>query len=246
MKIYIKKFSEFNKIVEKNIKPEIFFNTTKNRHLKDTGSLVLKLNEQKSKLKRLLRDVTDNSFTLVINDDDGYNEIVIKFDDAITSLITDIGKTVDKILLTGYDTDVFDDKFGFVVTLNDKILNKVDIITGLPKFMKGLGIGKLFFKKLIKSFGYISFLEDETSDELILLTAGLATNDKNFYSFLRDYQLIIFDASLEPAYIVSVLEKFYHNWDSSFELDDDFMDKHSDVIKSSDILNVMLSNKGIE
>ena len=36
------------------------------------------------------------------------------------------------------------------------MFNKIDILNGLPNFMKKLGLGKKIYKKLIKDFGYIS------------------------------------------------------------------------------------------
>jgi hypothetical protein len=51
--------------------------------------------------------------------------------------------------------DGYDDIY-LEIEIDSELLNRIDIINGLPNFMKGIGLDKKIYKKLIKDFGFIS------------------------------------------------------------------------------------------
>ena len=99
-------------------------------------------------------------------------------------------------------------------------------MNGLPLFMKGLGLGKKIYKKLICDFGYISSYDGyEPSLDSSMVWESIV-NDKELFTFSNDENLISFWNELEYETIIEKLKEFYEH-KGNVQFDDDFLAKHN-------------------
>jgi hypothetical protein len=123
---------------------------------------------------------------------------------------------VNKIFNDGYQ-DLF-----LEITLDQNNLNKIDILNGLPIFMKNIGLGKKIYKKLIKKINYVSsFYGYEPSIDSDMTWLSIL-NDKEIYSFINDNNIISFWNEYEYGEIIEKLKLFYEH-DGVKTFDDDFL-----------------------
>jgi hypothetical protein len=110
------------------------------------------------------------------------------------------------------------------VELDKEMLNRIDIINGLPNFMKGIGLGKKVYKKLIKDFNFISsFNGYEPSLDSSMVFRSLLS-DSDIFSFTNDENIICFWNELEYDFILENLKEFYND-KGDIQIDDDFLKK---------------------
>jgi hypothetical protein len=140
-------------IFEKSMSSEKITNL---KRLKDSGDL-------KSILKLLnveIEEILDKCRIIEYDNIDYTYE-----DDIITILYANNIMTSLSILkgkIKEYSSDEINERiFGggwkdifLQIELDSNMLNRIDIMNGLPNFMKGIGLGKKIYKKLIKDFGY--------------------------------------------------------------------------------------------
>ncbi len=221
-------------IFEKAMSPE---KISKIKRLKDSGDIKGILKE----LNPIIDEIKDKCSRL------NFDDITYKENN---DNILDIGygSEIDMLLLSlKYKTRIIDDEmheriFGggwsdpiLEIELNKYMLNRIDIINGLPLFMKGIGLGKKIYKKIIKDFGYISsFNGYEPSIDSSMVWESLA-NDNELYTFSNDENLICFWNELKYEIIIEKLKEFYEN-KSDFHFDDDFLIKYDLIEKDLAIL----------
>lgn len=228
-------------VFEKAMRPE---KISKIKRLKDSGDIKGILKE----LNPIIDEIKDKCSRL------NFDDITYKEDDNIL----DIGynSEIDMLLLSlKYKTRTVDEEmhqriFGggwsdtiLEIELDKDMLNRIDIVNGLPLFMKGIGLGKKIYKKIIKDFGYISsFNGYEPSIDSSMVWESLA-NDNELYSFSNDENLICFWNELEYEIIIEKLKEFYEN-KSDFQFDDDFLIKYD--LREKDLNKILIhSTKGL-
>lgn len=150
------------------------------------------------KIQDLLSSI--NNSTIKLYDDENYNYIM------------------DKIYQGGYT----DSRLEIDITGE---FNKIDVMNGLPNFMKGLGLGTKIYKVLIKKKGYIaSFHTEETSMDSDFVWTNIL-HDQDMFSFSNGNNFISFWNEYDTDKITKILKKFYKHHSDNFQLDNDFMNK---------------------
>lgn len=120
--------------------------------------------------------------------------------------------------------DGYDDLY-LEVELDSELLNRIDIINGLPNFMKGIGLGKKIYKKLIKDFGFISsFHGYQPSLDSSMVWRTLAT-DSDIFTFTNNDNIISFWNDLKYDLIIEKLKIFY-KVKGDIQLDEDFLKRY--------------------
>jgi hypothetical protein len=125
--------------------------------------------------------------------------------------------------------------------VDKKAFNKIDIGgSGFPEFFKGLGLGKLVYKALVKKLKYASLNgnAERTSKEADLLISSVL-KDKDLYSFSIDSFIITFWNECEYDFIIKTLKEFYKlvDFNDNIQFDDDFLQKYNlDNKKLKDLL----------
>ena len=228
----IKSYSEIlesikssKRIVEKAMSPE---KISKLKRLKDAGDF-------KGVLKELKSDI---GYICEIAKEIDWNDIDYSYkNDIITILYKNNIMTLLSILkgkIKEYSSDEIDERiFGggwqelfLEIELDKDMLNKIDIINGLPNFMRGLGLGKKIYKKLIHDFGYISsFNGYDPSLDSSMVWESLA-GDKDLFTFSNDENIISFWNGLDYDIIIKKLKEFYTHT-GTIQFDDDFLKKYN-------------------
>lgn len=149
-----------------------------------------------------------------------YNSVVLVLLATLKNDTDILGDEVhQRIFGDGYD-DIY-----LEIEIDSELLNRIDIINGLPNFMKGIGLGKKIYKKLIKDFGFISsFNGYEPSLESSMVWKSLAT-DSDIFSFINDNNIISFWSELDYNLIIQKLKLFYQK-KGNIQIDDDFLKKN--------------------
>lgn len=149
-----------------------------------------------------------------------YNSVVLVLLATLKNDTDILGDEVhQRIFGDGYD-DIY-----LEIEIDSELLNRIDIINGLPNFMKGIGLGKKIYKKLIKDFGFISsFNGYEPSLESSMVWRSLAT-DSEIFTFTNDDNIISFWSDLDYNLIIQKLKLFYQKR-GKIQIDDDFLKKN--------------------
>lgn len=149
-----------------------------------------------------------------------YNSVVLVLLATLKNDTDILGDEVhQRIFGDGYD-DIY-----LEIEIDSELLNRIDIINGLPNFMKGIVLGKKIYKKLIKDFGFISsFNGYEPSLESSMVWRSLAT-DSEIFTFTNDDNIISFWSDLDYNLIIQKLKLFYQK-KGKIQIDDDFLKKN--------------------
>lgn len=149
-----------------------------------------------------------------------YNSVVLVLLATLKNDTDILGDEVhQRIFGDGYD-DIY-----LEIEIDSELFNRIDIINGLPNFMKGIGLGKKIYKKLIKDFGFISsFNGYEPSLESSMVWRSLAT-DSEIFTFTNDDNIIGFWSDLDYNLIIQKLKLFYQK-KGKIQIDDDFLKKN--------------------
>lgn len=218
--------------------------------IKNQKILEFAVNQDKLKLSKRFNDVIDDTTILknvndlisniqknikILNFDDiTYNcykykssyQIEIYYNDIIKNDLLEIRKILDdkQILINKiFNNDEIDEFLNIEIHTN--ILNKIDIVSDLPIFMKGIGLGKKIYKKLIKDFGYISSYNGyEPSIESTMVWNKL-TEDHDIYTFINDDNIVMFYNDVNYDTIVKKLKLFFEHG-TNIIIDDDFLKKY--------------------
>lgn len=213
------------RIFEQAMTPE---KISKLKRLKDAGDV-------KGVLKELKNDIDDICKKVKELD---WNDIDYSYkDDIITILYINNIMTSLSILkgkIKEYSSDEIDERiFGgdwkglfLEIELDKDMLNRIDIVNGLPNFMKGIGLGKKIYKKLICDFGYISSYNGYGPSLDSSMVWESIANDKELFTFSNDENLICFWNELEYETIIEKLKEFYEH-KGNIQFDDDFLTKYN-------------------
>lgn len=138
----------------------------------------------------------------------------------------------DRIYIDGYDD------ISLEIEVDEDMLNRIDIINGLPNFMKGIGLGKKIYKKLIKDFGYISSFNgyDPSLDSYMVWNS--IARDKDIFTFINDENIISFWNEIDYDIIIEKLKIFYIS-SGNREIDDDFLLRYN---KTENELLILFNN----
>jgi len=172
--------------------------------------------------------------------DRNIRQIVIHYNPIIRANINDI---MECLLEQGDNSDTLSDKifgngthdFNLEIDIHTDNLNNMDVINELPIFMKGLGIGKKIYKKLIKDFGYLSSIGNEPSEESNMVWYSL-TEDKELYTFIGDDNIIVFFNDVDYELIIEKLKLFFEGSEKII-VDDDFIEKYKEMLEKSFLKN---------
>jgi hypothetical protein len=97
----------------------------------------------------------------------------------------------------------------------------------MPKFIKGIGLGKKIYKKLIKDFGYLStFNGFEPSTDSSMVWNSIV-KDAEIYSFVNNNNIISFWNKFNYNKLIDKLIEFYKNDSTSYQFDDDFLNEYN-------------------
>lgn len=215
---------ECKRIFEKGMSPE---KISKLKRLKDSGNIKDILKE----LNQIIDEIKDKCIKLSY-DDILYRQnndiIYLGYNGEIDSLLN-VLKTQTRTISDEIDERIFGGDWHDLtleIELDKDMLNRIDIMNGLPLFMKGLGLGKKIYKKLICDFGYISSYDGyEPSLDSSMVWESI-TNDKELFTFSNDENLISFWNELKYETIIEKLKEFYeHKGNAQF--DDDFLAKYN-------------------
>ena len=214
-------------IFEKSMSSEKITNL---KRLKDSGDL-------KSILKLLnveIEEILDKCRIIEYDNIDYTYE-----DDIITILYANNIMTSLSILkgkIKEYSSDEINERiFGggwkdifLQIELDSNMLNRIDIMNGLPNFMKGIGLGKKIYKKLIKDFNYISTFDGyEPSIDSSMVWESLAKDD-DIFIFTNDENIICFWNDYSYNDTIEKLKYFYKDSDiNNAQFDDTFLNRYN-------------------
>jgi hypothetical protein len=210
-------------ITEKALNPDRLDNI---KRFKEDGDISNSLKELKPTLNRIINICKDINYDDIVysykNDivKISFNSIVFVLLATLKNDLNILGDEIQqRIFGDGYD-DIY-----LEVELDKDLLNRIDIMIGLPNFMKGIGLGKKIYKKLIKDFGFISsFYGYEPSLDSSMVCRSLST-DSEIFTFINDENIISFWNDLNYDLIVENLKLFYEK-KGNIQIDDDFLKKY--------------------
>lgn len=159
--------------------------------------------------KTILFEITENIDNSADEDD------VNKFEEIYSKCFSIIYPDNEEIDL---NTDIEIEKINF---------NRIHIPVGLPKIVRGIGIGKKIYLAVIKKIKYISTNKFDRSLDSIFVWDSLR-KDENIYSFVRNEQMICFDIKCEFKFISNILLEFFKY---------DIEDKKSDIDNNNYVLD---------
>jgi len=219
----MKKYTQFSKSLEKINQNMELFEKAIDQNQKEKIDRYINANNYKkvlSELKQIIfnlkKEIKNSNFDDFIYKQNN-KDIEIIYNPTIRGILTYLdGKRVEfeygkeenqqKILNTIYidgERDPFLD-----ITIQPPF-NQIHINNGLPVFMKGLGLGKKVYKKLIKDFGYLSsFKGIKPSIESDLVWDTLA-DDRELFTFVNDNNIICFWNEVDYDIIIIKLKEFY-------------------------------------
>jgi len=108
-------------------------------------------------------------------------------------------------------------------------LNRIDVNNELPVFMRGLGLGKKIYKKLIKNLGFISSFKGYEPSIWSDLVWNKLSMDPDLYFFSNSDNFICFWNEIEFEEIIFKLKEFFkekgerifdNDFKIKFQLDD--------------------------
>jgi len=113
------------------------------------------------------------------------------------------------------------------ITIDRDLFNRIDIINSMPNFIKKIGLGKKIYKKLIKDFGYLStFNGFEPSTDSSMVWNSIV-RDVELFSFIDKSNIISFWNRFNYNEIIDKLIEFYKNDRTSYQFDDNFLDRYN-------------------
>lgn len=224
-KKYLEQFNINKELYEKSISSEIKSNIKRFNEVGDFKSLLNDLYKIIDNIKKLSLNIDYVDIKYKKEND----ELEIHYTTELNSLLSNF----DVLLFDLYDNDVimnkiFQDGYKdmFLEIKLSGIFNQLDILNGLPNFMKKLGLGQKIYKKLIKDFDYISsFYGIKPSIDSDMVWDKIA-DDKEIFTFLNDNNIICFWSDYKYENIIKILKEFYKH-KGVIILDDDFCKKYN-------------------
>lgn len=223
-------------IIEKALNSDDIKKIKRLKKSSDISNILKSIDTLSNKIVTMLSEIDFNQIKLTIKTG---NYIEVSYTKNINveliNLNDELSGVENKKIKDLFFKDGYDDLF-LQIELDNDNLNKIDIINGLPNFIKNIGLGKKIYKKLIKDFGFISsFSGFKPSLDSDMVWKSIA-NDKEIFTFSNDDNLISFWNNLEYEFIIEKLKIFYNN-KGSIQIDDDFISKFK--LTKEEFLNVI-------
>ena len=203
--------------------------------------LLKEFNDNVVNLKKSLTGLNFDNIAFRKTEDDKHKDIFVvdynnkEVDDYIKNII-DIGKKTEILS----DNDYL---FYPQIEIDKRYFNKIDIVDGISNMIRGIGVGKKIYKKLIKTYGFVSSINiyADPSMESSMVWHSLAT-DEEIYIFSNNENFIAFWKDFDGKKIILELEKYYKYGADNPQFDDDFIFKYEDLLKNSEILRDIYKN----
>lgn len=206
----------------KNLNDTFFNEIGKLKKLsKEAQSVIEKIQEEIKKL-----DFNDIEYIK----DDNYN-FTMKYNSNIRDLITEFKNIIEQIDNEKILYNIFGKgsrEFELQIKLHSNEFNRIEILNGLPYFMRDFGLGKKIYKKLIYDFNYISSLSGyEHTRDSEKVWYSIASKERDLYIFVNnDEDFICFSEKYSFDNIVEVLKEFFKNSVGKIAFDDDFLKRY--------------------
>jgi hypothetical protein len=230
---YSRSLETYNSITEMALSPLDISNMEKLRLAKKYSDIIKKYEEAINNLKDICSNLNYNDIEWRFI---GYYEVYFtkQISKILSKILDDLSdedeEVIDKINRDGYDDPHVD------IEINEKTLNKIDIINGLPNFLQGLGLGKKLYKKFIKELGYISsWSGGDVNLDSSMVWKSLAS-DNDLFMFCNDNNIICFWSDLGYDTIMIKLREFYYK-KGNMIIDADFLKKYS--MSKEDVINLL-------
>lgn len=212
-----------NKIIEKALSDVDLSKINKLRIAKEYSEIISLYQKRIDILKKLCLNIDFNDIKYKYI---GYYEVKfsISIFELLYRILSDLNNEDDEIIMK-INNDGYNDPELCIEIDNDN-LNKIDIINGLPNFIKGLGLGKKLYKKFIKDLGYISsFSGGDTNIDSSFVWKSISS-DKDIYTFCNDNNIISFWKDLNYDKIMIKLREFYYKRGNEIVFDEDFQKRY--------------------
>ena len=225
---------EGHDILERALNPDKLKNISRLRDANDIKSILNIIQKDIDRVVDLCKiinfdkiEYSDDNNIIEVN----YNLIIFNLLNSIKISANSGGdEIIDRIFSDGSDDMLLE------IEIDDKLLNRIDIINSMPLFIKGIGLGKKIYKKLIKDFNYIStFNGYEPSIDISMVWDSIA-RDEDIFTFTNDDNIISFWNDYSYNDIISKLKIFYKTF-GSYEFDDNFLDKYK--LTEEDVLKIL-------
>jgi len=235
--LYLNQLKLNQKLYELSMSKEKKEEINKLKQTEDFKIIIKEITLLIQKIKNSAKNIYYDDIRYQIIDD----AIEIHYDANTSALLN----TLKEVLFGLYENDeimekTFDGGYRemFLEISIDKNLNKIDILNGLPIFMKNIGLGKKIYKKLIKDFNYMSSFQGYEPSIDSNMVWDTIFDDKEIYSFSNDDNFISFWNDYSFDKIIEILKTFYKQSGNQI-YDDDFLSKYkltdiklSNLIKS--------------
>ena len=229
----LKSLNENKVIIERSMSDE---KISKLKRLKDSGDFKEILNIINNEVDEILNKckVLDYDSIKYSNKDD---LITILYNNNIMTNISILKGKIEE-----YSSDEINDRIFaggwrdifLEIEIDSELFNRIDIINGLPNFMKGIGLGKKVYKKLIKDFNYISsFNGYEPSIDSSMVWNSLACDD-DIFTFSKGENIISFWKGYNYEKIITILRNFYDGDEDNNLYDDTFLNVYNLTDKKLD------------
>lgn len=227
MKNYEKFLNEIinsKKIFEQAVNKKKISNIERFKNSDDIKSILKIYNDDITNIQTILKKIDYDDIQITTEDEyfiveyDYISYTLLKAFEAKLFRIKHIPNILNKIFQDGY-RDLF-----LEIEIHNDIFNKIDILNGLPNFLKNLGLGKKIYKKLIKDFNYISSFSGYEPSEDSDMTWNSILDDHEIFSFCNDNNIISFWYEVPYDEIINILSSFYKE-PGKMVFDDDFLEK---------------------
>jgi len=229
---YLKLILENKKIFEFSIDKYEFIKSDRFKNSNDFKDLIKLLNNDINIIKNKLKNVHFDEIEFLNKKD----YLIVQYNSEIYSLLKLFEiqifnfKNNDEVLSKIFQND-YSDLFLEICLTGE--FNILDILNGLPIFMRNLGIGKKIYKKLIKDYNYISSFNGNNPSIDSSITWNSIIDDSDIFSFINDDNIISFWKDYDYNKIINKLSNFY-KYDGIKIFDNDFKIKYNlndDILK---------------
>ncbi len=227
--------SESRKIFERALSPEKKERIQRLKQAGDISSMLKEVQPTIDIIVKLCSEIDYDDIRYRVRNgiiEVSYRHDIFTYLSTLKNDLVEMSEELDERIFGGGYSDLI-----LEVELDGSFLNKIDIMNGLPNFMKGLGLGKKIYKKLIKDFGFISSFIGYGPGIDSSMVWNVLSDDKELYTFSNGENLICFWNGLGFNDIINTLKVFYNDIGTKFEFDDDFLNNNN--ISDSDLKMIL-------
>ena len=205
-------------------------------HVSDKKLILKDLKEEMIKFKEMISHFNEQSiFILKFKKDGNYQLCNVKYDEDIEKIILHLRKILKNIqndetklmankIVYGAEYEM---NFHILIELEYEKFNVIHVADDLPYSLRGLGLGKLLFKNIIKKFGWISSNLGSNPTEEAKFVWDSIRKDTDLYTCIKDKSIISLDSKLDKNILENVIRKWLKN-SENYKLDTDMLKKYPD------------------